>query len=139
MNKPPPAPVNHAKSIAWHSLEKEAVLAEVMASESGLSSAEAALRLTANGLNALSEARHISPWQILFSQYNSLIIWILIVAGVISGVVGETRDAIAILVSFVVLKYQLSDSGGDFFHVAIMESTKPGFWSFFKVIFHVIR
>lgn len=97
MNKPPLAPVNQAKSIAWHSLEKTAVLSEVGASESGLSSAEAALRLTANGLNALTEVKRISPWQILLSQFNSLIIWILIVAGVISGVVGEPMDAIAIL------------------------------------------
>src|SRR6185503_17852150 len=58
---------------------------------------KAAQRLAADGPNELKEGKHISPLQIFLGQFKSLIIWILIAAGVISGVLGEAVDAIAIL------------------------------------------
>jgi Ca2+-transporting ATPase len=58
---------------------------------------EAAQRLAADGPNELKEGKRISPLQIFLRQFKSLIIWILIAAGVISGVLGERVDAIAIL------------------------------------------
>jgi magnesium-transporting ATPase (P-type) len=45
----------------------------------------------------VTEGKRISPWQIFLGQFKSLIIWILIAPGVISGVLGEVVDAIAIL------------------------------------------
>jgi len=82
---------------AWYSQSAEEVLAQFASSAAGLSTQEAAQRLTANGPNELKEGKRINPLQILIGQFKSLIIWILIVAGVISGVLGETVDAIAIL------------------------------------------
>ena len=82
---------------AWHSLSAEEVLAQLSTSATGLSATEAAQRLTANGPNELKEGKRISPWQIFLGQFKSLIVWILIVAGIISGVLGEMVDAIAIL------------------------------------------
>ena len=82
---------------AWHSQSAEEVLAQLGSATTGLSTAEAAQRLAADGPNELKEGKRISPWQIFFGQFKSLIIWILIVAGVISGVLGEVVDAIAIL------------------------------------------
>lgn len=64
----------------------------------GLSATEAAQRLAATGPNELKEGKRISPLQIFLGQFKSLIIWILIATGVISGVLGEVVDAIAILV-----------------------------------------
>lgn len=81
----------------WHSQSAEDVLAKLGAAPSGLSVTEAAKRLVANGPNELKEGKRISPWQIFLGQFKSLIIWILIVAGVISGALGEVVDAIAIL------------------------------------------
>lgn len=81
----------------WHNQTAEAVLTQLSASAVGLSAQEAARRLTADGPNELKEGKSISPLQIFIAQFKSLIIWILIVAGVISGVLGETVDAIAIL------------------------------------------
>ncbi len=81
----------------WHSRSAEAVLLELHSSPSGLSAAEAASRLAADGPNELKEGKRISPLQIFLSQFKSLLIWILIAAGVLSGVLGETIDAIAIL------------------------------------------
>ena len=73
------------------------MLAHLGSSATGLSAKEAAQRLAADGPNELKEGKRISPLQIFLGQFKSLIIWILIAAGVISGVLGEVVDAIAIL------------------------------------------
>ena len=83
---------------AWHSQSAEEVLAHLGSSATGLSAQEATQRLAADGPNELKEGKHISPLQIFLGQFKSLIIWILIAAGVVSGVVGEVVDAIAIFV-----------------------------------------
>src|SRR6188474_1431379 len=92
-----PAIASKPKGKAWHSQSAEEVLAHVCSAATGLSAQEAAQRLAANGPNELKEGKRISPWQIFLSQFKSFIIWILIAAGVISGVLGEAVDAIAIL------------------------------------------
>jgi len=92
-----PSPIaEHPNFGAWHNRSAEEVLAH-LGSATGLSAQEAAQRLAANGPNELEEGKRISPLQIFLGQFKSLIIWILIAAGVISGVLGERLDAIAIL------------------------------------------
>lgn len=49
------------------------------------------------GLNQLVEAPPIPHWRKLAGQFKDLVIWILIVAAIISGVVGEWPDTIAII------------------------------------------
>jgi len=85
------------RSEAWHNRSGEEVLAQLGTAATGLSAPEAAQRLAANGPNALQEGKRIGALQIFFGQLKSLIIWILIAAGIISGVLGEGLDAIAIL------------------------------------------
>ncbi len=85
------------KSTTWYRQSAEAVLTQLASVASGLSAQEAAQRLATNGPNELKEGKQISPFQIFIGQFKSLIIWILIVAGIISGVLGETVDALAIL------------------------------------------
>ena len=85
------------QDIAWHSLSTEETLARLRSAATGLSTAEAATRLASNGPNELKEAKRIGMLQIFLDQFKNLIIWILIAAGVLSGVVGEVVDAIAIL------------------------------------------
>ena len=92
-----PAIASPPKGEAWHSQSAEEVLAQLGSAATGLSATEAAQRLAANGPNELKEGKRISPLQIFLGQFRSLIIWILIAAGVISGVLGEMVDAIAIL------------------------------------------
>ncbi|CCE24248.1 HAD-IC family P-type ATPase [Methylotuvimicrobium alcaliphilum] len=92
-----PAPITELpKGKAWYSQSAEETLAQLKSSEAGLTVQEAGLRLTANGPNALKEGKRISPLQIIFDQFKSLIIWVLIAAGVVSGLLGEMMDAIAI-------------------------------------------
>ena len=81
----------------WHNRSAEDVLSHLGSSEHGLSAGEAAKRLVANGLNELTEGKRISPLQIFLGQFRSLIIWLLIAAGVVSGVLGDRVDTIAIL------------------------------------------
>ena len=82
---------------AWHSESAEEVLGQLSSAAIGLSAAEVTQRLAGDGPNELTEGKRISPFQIFLGQFKSLIIWILIVAGVISGVLGEIVDSIAIL------------------------------------------
>ena len=84
-------------SPTWHQRSIEETVAALGVTTGGLSSAEAARRLAADGPNELKEGRRISAVQIFLGQFKSLIIWILIVAGVVSGVLGEGVDAVAIL------------------------------------------
>jgi len=92
-----PAIAAQSKGEAWHSQSVEDVLTQFSSAATGLSKQEAAQRLAANGPNELKEGKRISPLQIFLGQFKSLIVWILITAGVISGLLGEGVDAIAIL------------------------------------------
>ena len=88
--------------VAWHSVPADEVLAEVGSSRSGLSASEAASRLARDGPNELAEGESISALSLLFGQFRSLIIWILIAAGILSGILGEVADAAAILAIVVI-------------------------------------
>ena len=81
----------------WHNRSAEEVLTHVGSSAQGLSAPEAARRLAAEGLNELIEGKRTSAIQLFLGQFKSLIIWVLIVAGVISAALGDMVDAIAIL------------------------------------------
>jgi magnesium-transporting ATPase (P-type) len=81
----------------WHTRSPEDVLAQLGASVSGLSAADAAQRLATNGPNELKESKGVSPLQMFLGQFKSLIIWILVAAGGIAAVLGEVVDAVAIL------------------------------------------
>jgi P-type Ca2+ transporter type 2C len=69
----------------------------VYGSPQGLSVDEAARRLAEHGPNALQESEPIRPAKILLAQFKSVIVWVLIVAAVVSGALGEWIDCIAIL------------------------------------------
>lgn len=87
---------------AWHHRPAEEVLTQLGSTPTGLSAVEAAHRLAKDGPNGLKEAKQISGWRILARQFKSLVIWILVAAGVRSGVLGELVEAFAILAVMVV-------------------------------------
>ena len=64
----------------------------------GLTTNEAKHRQGTYGLNELSHKKKASPIKIFFSQFNDLIVWILIGATLISGIMGDKADAITILI-----------------------------------------
>jgi len=65
--------------------------------ESGLTADYAAKFLLEFGPNQLEEKKKISPWEIFLEQFKDFIIWILIVAAIVSGFLGEWIDAAAII------------------------------------------
>ena len=81
----------------WHSQSTRAVMAHFETTVTGLSASEAARRLAVSGPNALREGRRVSRLQIFARQFKSLLIWILLGAGAVSAVLGQTVDALAIL------------------------------------------
>ncbi len=87
------APVRHL----WHSLPIENVLERVAATLGGLSTEEGKRRLKEYGPNALRETAAVSPLAILLGQFKSFVVWLLISAGIVSGLLGEWIDSIAII------------------------------------------
>ena len=77
----------------WHRQEVPEVLKELGASPSGLSSAEAALRLGKYGRNSLKEKPRRSALAMFLGQFKDFMIAVLIAAAVISGAIGEMLDA----------------------------------------------
>lgn len=63
----------------------------------GLTAEQARQRLQTGGYNELKEAPRDPTWKRFFGQFRDPIVWILIVAAVVAGVVGEWVDTIAIL------------------------------------------
>jgi Ca2+-transporting ATPase len=82
---------------SWHSLSAEAVLEHFKVREQGLSSPEATDRLARYGHNQLTEAPRPGFMKLLWEQFNNFIVILLIVAAVISALLGEWIDASAIL------------------------------------------
>ncbi|HXG41480.1 MAG TPA: HAD-IC family P-type ATPase [Dehalococcoidia bacterium] len=78
---------------AWHALTREAVEEALGTGPTGLSSAEAAARLRIHGPNRLELAPSKSPLLVLVHQFQSPLIYILLVAAVITVVLGEHVDA----------------------------------------------
>lgn len=64
----------------------------------GLSTKEAEERQKTYGLNEISHKKKSSPIVIFFSQFNDFIVWILIAATIISGLMGDLADAVTILI-----------------------------------------
>ncbi|MCX7684608.1 MAG: HAD-IC family P-type ATPase [Acetobacteraceae bacterium] len=82
---------------AWHAATPEATLAALGATPRGLSEAEAAARLARFGPNRLPAAPGRSPWRRLLDQFRSLLVVVLLVAGVLALAFGKPVDAAVIL------------------------------------------
>lgn len=68
----------------WYQLKQQAVFEKLDASESGLSDAEAEKRLHHYGPNRLAEEEKISRILILLHQFASPLIYVLIIAGIVT-------------------------------------------------------
>ena len=89
MSAPKPEP--------WHALSADEVLEHLKVQENGLTDAEAAERMEQYGPNQLTEAPRPGFLQLLWEQFNNFIVILLIVAALISALLGEWIDASAIL------------------------------------------
>ncbi|KKK64236.1 hypothetical protein LCGC14_2986250, partial [marine sediment metagenome] len=89
-------PTGKNKEHDWHALAPKDVLDELGVSGSGLSGQEAARRLERYGPNKLEKEDRASPWKIFLDQFKNILIIILLIATVLSLLVGEAVDAIII-------------------------------------------
>lgn len=99
MNKKETKVPEREVSTAWHSLEVPEVLQQLDANQhTGLSAEEAKKRLDTFGPNVLLETGRV-PWYVVFGrQFVDMLIFILLIAAVIAGALGEWIDAFVILV-----------------------------------------
>ena len=65
--------------------------------EIGLNKAEAQKRLEQHGPNELVESGKKSPWAIFFSQFKEVMVIVLIIAALVSAVLGEFTEVIVIM------------------------------------------
>src|SRR3972149_11006987 len=78
----------------WHALAGEAVAGALDVSPAaGLTSAEAARRLQESGPNLLPRSRPPSPLRLLAAQFTSILIYLLLVAALVSFVLGDSVEA----------------------------------------------
>ena len=77
----------------WHILDLPAVHAALQVSDGGLTDAEAAVRLVEYGPNTLPEHPPAALWQIVLRQFYSPLIYVLLIAAVVSLFLGDLKDA----------------------------------------------
>jgi Ca2+-transporting ATPase len=81
----------------YYDQEISSVFEELNTSEKGLSSGEAEKRLEEYGKNELKEKEKVPVFRLLLSQFKSVLIAILIIASIVSALLGEAIDAVVIL------------------------------------------
>jgi Ca2+-transporting ATPase len=99
MSQPAQQTVKREGASTWHHLETQEAVTSFQSHQSeGLSTPEAKRRLQEYGPNALMMADKV-PWYMVFArQFADVLIGILLIAAVISLILGEVGDALTILV-----------------------------------------
>ena len=85
-------------SVEWYKLTAENALQQVGSTADGLHGDEAARRLAQNGPNELVAKAQRSKWNILLEQFKGILTVLLVIAAIISVVLGDWIEAIAILI-----------------------------------------
>jgi Ca2+-transporting ATPase len=82
----------------WHQKNIKDIFDELLSSPNGLSLVEARKRIEKYGLNVLKETKKKTPFMMFLDQFKDFMILVLIAAAIISGIIGELSDTIAIVV-----------------------------------------
>src|SRR5665648_341791 len=86
-----------SKEENWHALTPQEVLEHLKVQDSGLTNADVAHRLKHYGPNQLVEGKRTTFLEMLWSQFNNFIVILLIIASLVSGLLGEWVDASVIM------------------------------------------
>lgn len=81
----------------WHAMAADEVVAALGGGPDGLSSEEAARRLKASGPNRLPQVRQQGPVRRFLSQFQNLLIYVLLGAAALAAAIGHVTDALVIL------------------------------------------
>ena len=85
----------------WHAMTASAVLRTLGVSDAGLTTSEAETRLAEWGPNSVPVGTPASVWQVLVSQFRSVVTLLLASALVIAAATGDAADVVAIGAVFV--------------------------------------
>src|SRR3989344_9252573 len=88
--------------IVWHELDKKEALKGLDSSDEGISNEEASIRLKKYGYNQIKKTQNTRPFLIFLRQFNSLLIYILIIAAVISALLDNALDSIIISIIIII-------------------------------------
>ena len=77
----------------WHAIAPQEATQALDSDERGLASEEASRRLERHGENRLPEPRRRGPLRRLLAQFHNILIYVLIVAGAVTSLLGEWLDA----------------------------------------------
>ena len=80
----------------WHAATVEEVLDALSTDLDGLDTDEAERRLTTYGPNSIEKSDVVSPWRILLHQFTSPLIYVLLVALVVTVAIDHYADALVI-------------------------------------------
>ncbi len=86
------------KQTNWHLKKAGEVFESLQSGPEGLDNQEASRRLEEYGPNLLTEKKKRPPFALFLDQFKDFMILVLIAAAVVSGLIGEVSDAIAIVV-----------------------------------------
>lgn len=86
----------------WHSLSVEETLTAVGSTESGLTEAEARLRLESHGPNVLQRQAGDGPLTLLWRQLNNPLIWVLVGSAILAIGLGKATDGAVVLAVVVI-------------------------------------
>ena len=94
---------------------------------SGLSSQEAAKALKKYGFNELEKKRQWTALRVLIRQFSNVIVWILVVASIISFVIGEELNfwVINFIIAFVIIMGFLQEYKAERIMEALKGIIKP--------------
>ena len=91
-----------ALSMKWKKLSVDETLKTLNSSINGLTTSEAKKRLSEHGKNELVEEEKAGPVSLFLGQFKDILILILIIAAIAAYYVGDTLDAIVILIVVII-------------------------------------
>ena len=91
----------------YYKKEASEVLKEFNSSINGLTSKEAELRLNKYGKNEITNGKKFTKFKIMISQFKNIFLLLLITAGLLSFILGENIETIAIFVIIILIRLQM--------------------------------
>jgi len=83
--------------LKWHSITIDEVFSVLQSGQKGLTSDEAAIRLSRNGPNRLESPSKPSPLRIFLSKFKDYMVIVLIFAALVSYIAGESTNSLVII------------------------------------------
>ena len=80
----------------WYTFSESNIYSELKTSKDGITSAEAAERIKTYGLNELTKKKENTALKILIGQFKSFLVGLLVIAMIVSYLIGEHIDAYVI-------------------------------------------